>query len=171
MKTRLFAILALCMLLVAAGCTSSEEPTPTPAIPDPMPDVTAIPESPDVSPDNSSTAAPSEAPTPTDDGMSGDLTGEGMGNTEATIPDFAEGKEVAADDVPHIQTALMGHVEGANIQRITHGTREGNQVYCVEYTDKDGQVAMAYMMPDGTLIEDDGTTDSSLSTPETPITP
>ncbi len=132
-KIAMIAMVLSCLLVLCA-CTSEPNgggTTQTPGAATPM-------------------AEPAESPQQTDDGGAT----SSPGNTMMTIPDFAEGTETSEADIPEVVAALQEVHEGATITKVTHATYLGQQTYCVEYSDQDGTIKVAYIGADGSILVD-----------------
>lgn len=140
-----FAAALLAALTVGCQCSgniSVNTPSPKPTVAATTPGVM-----------NSATpdlqASPDASVSPGLPGSPGPLASPGQ---DAVIPDFSEGKEVKADEVPEVVDALKEQYDNGEIGTIKHATQDGRQVYAVEI--KTGSTTeIVYVLPDGTLLQ------------------
>lgn len=133
LKRIIFVVVASLLVLGAFGCACTARtvtPTPSPSM---------RPESTPETGLNSPAAQSPDAAT----GTSPDA------NT--TIENFSEGTEVKVEEIPAIKTAIETKYTGAVIKTVKHATKDGKQVYEVQY-DLNGKTETVYVMPDGTIV-------------------
>ena len=142
MLRKILPVLAVSIALAMfAGCScagTTVTPSPSPsAKPVATPEITTSPSTaPSTSPENSP------------------ATGEG---TETTIPNFKEGTEVKATDVPKVKQAIEDKYPGAEIVSIKHAMQNNQQVYAA-VVKTNGQEQTVYVLPDGTLMNETSAT-------------
>jgi hypothetical protein len=136
LKRIIFVVVAALLMLGTLGCACSPRtvtPTPSPSM-RPVSTPEASLNSPAPSPDAG--ASPDAAASP---------------GANATIENFSEGTEVKVEEVPNVKTAIETKYTGAVIKTIKHATKDGKQVYEVQY-DLNGKTETVYVMPDGTIV-------------------
>ncbi|GEM_PF-3251994 len=134
-------VLMLALTMAGCACKGTATTTPTPTV------------KPVATPMTSAGVTPGLATTPGAAASPGASVSPG---TSGAIPNFSEGTEVNASDVPNVQQAITAKYPNATITSIKHALVNSQQVYAVEI--KDGtNTETVYVQPDGTIVEKTGT--------------
>lgn len=146
LKRIFFVIAASLLVLGAVGCAcngGTVSPSPTASM-----RPVSTPMAAEQSPDAGLSASPDTSSSP--DAGAGTGTGGGTGGS-AVIPNFTEGTDVKAEDVPEIKSAIEAKYSGATIKSIKHAMQQTQQVYAVEI-EQNGKTQTIYVQPDGTIL-------------------
>lgn len=150
MLKKIMPTLAIClMLMIFGGCACGETgmmATPAPTMqptttPETSPETSAMP---DMASPNPTIGVPG-----TENGTDGNMDS----GLSAIIPDFMEGTDVQATDVPEITRAIQEKYPNGEIVSIRHAMMTEQQVYAV-VVKTSGTEKTVYVQPDGTVLEE-----------------